>query len=79
MLEKKGHSFPNDIYGIGCVLYEMVIGEPPYFDEDMEQLYENIRNARLKFPGHLTKEIRSLISKMLERDIKSRIGVKDIN
>jgi len=32
MLEKKGVGLANDIYGIGCVLYEMIVGEPPYFD-----------------------------------------------
>jgi len=39
MLDKKGHGFSTDIYGIGCVLYEMVIGEPPYFDENIDQLF----------------------------------------
>ncbi len=74
MLNKKGHSFPTDIYGLGCLLYEMVIGEPPYYDENIEQMFDNIKNARLKFPGYLTKEIKSLISRMLERDVIKRIG-----
>lgn len=74
MLDKKGHGYPTDIYGIGCILYEMVVGEPPYYDESMEQMFDNIRNARLKFPGYLTKEIRGLIGRMLERDVSKRIG-----
>jgi serine/threonine protein kinase len=38
MLERKGVGFSSDIYGIGCVLYEMVVGEPPYYDDIMDNL-----------------------------------------
>lgn len=42
----------------------------------MDQMFDNIRNARLKFPGYMTKDIKSLISKMLDRDSTKRIGGK---
>jgi serum/glucocorticoid-regulated kinase 2 len=79
MLEKKGVGFSSDIYGIGCVLYEMLVGEPPYFDENLEKLLENIKNGKLRYTSNLTVETKSLISKLLERDINKRLGVKDIN
>lgn len=42
-------------------------------------MFENIKNARLKFPGYLSKEIKALISRMLDRDVTRRIGSSDIN
>jgi serum/glucocorticoid-regulated kinase 2 len=39
MLEKKGVGFANDIYGIGCVLFELTTGDPPYYDDNLEILY----------------------------------------
>jgi serum/glucocorticoid-regulated kinase 2 len=39
MLEKKGVGFSSDIYGIGCILFEMIVGEPPFFDEKLETLF----------------------------------------
>ncbi len=79
MLERKGVGFSTDIYGIGCVLYEMVVGEPPYYDEIMDNLMENIKGGKLRYPSYLSLQVKSLISKLLERNIQKRLGVKDIN
>lgn len=79
MLEKKGVGFSSDIYGIGCVLFEMLVGEPPYFDENLDILFENIKGGKLRFPGHITKEAKSLIIRLLEKDIKKRLGVKNMS
>lgn len=65
MLDKKGVGFEADIYGIGCVFYEMLVGEPPFFDDEIEVLYENIRNGKLKFPAGISKPAKSLISGLL--------------
>lgn len=78
MLERKGVGISSDIYGIGCVLYEMVVGQPPYFNEDMNKLFDNIKSGKLRFPSSLSFEVKSLISKLLDRDINRRLGVKNI-
>lgn len=57
----------------------MMVGEPPFFDENIDSLYDNIKNSRLKFPAGISKSAKSLISALLERNIKKRVGVKDIN
>ena len=57
----------------------MVVGDPPYFDEDMKVMFENIRVGKLKYPSYLSIEVKSLVSKLLERDVNKRLGCKDIN
>ena len=54
MLEKKGVGFESDLYGIGTVLFEMVVGEPPYFDENMDVMFENIKTGKLRYPSYLS-------------------------
>ena len=65
MLEKKGVGAEADIYGIGCIFYEMIVGQPPYFNEDLDQLFDNIKNGKLKFPSFISKQAKILITCLL--------------
>lgn len=40
-------------------------------------LYENIRTGKLRYPSYLSVEAKSLIGKLLEKDIGKRIGVRN--
>ncbi|CAD8097991.1 unnamed protein product [Paramecium sonneborni] len=76
ILSQKGAGKPSDIYGIGCVMFEMMTGESPYYNDDIQQMYKNIQSGTLKWPKKMSAEAKNLISKMLERDPNKRIGTK---
>ena len=57
----------------------MVVGDPPFFDEDFDTMFENIRSGKLRYPSCLSIEVKSLINRLLERDISKRLGTKDLN
>jgi len=67
MIKRNGHGKSIDWYLLGVVLYEMLVGVPPYFSSNKEELMNNIQRGKLKMPTYLSVEARELIKDV--RDI----------
>lgn len=74
MLKRSGHGKSVDWYLLGCLLYEMLVGIPPYYSNNKEQLYANIQNGPLKLPNYLSDEARNLLISLLNRNPYKRLG-----
>eukprot|EP00826_Nyctotherus_ovalis_P060087 TRINITY_DN8404_c0_g6_i1.p1 TRINITY_DN8404_c0_g6~~TRINITY_DN8404_c0_g6_i1.p1 ORF type:complete len:154 (-),score=35.15 TRINITY_DN8404_c0_g6_i1:146-607(-) len=74
VLRKSGHGKAVDWYHLGAMLYELVVGRPPYIAGTRDQLFKNIQIGPLALPKHLSKEARSLIVALLNRNPSKRLG-----
>jgi len=70
----KGHGKAVDWWALGILLYEMLVGYPPFYSDDRMVLYQNILAGRIEFPRHVNKHARDLISKLLQADLSRRLG-----
>ena len=61
MIKRSGHGKAVDWYLLGVVLYEMLVGVPPYFSSNKDELLSNIQRGKLKMPTSLSVEARELI------------------
>jgi len=72
MLKKQGVTKAGDVYQVGGVLYEMLVSIPPFYNDDMKTLFENIEKGKLKLPKFLSSEAKKCLQKMLHKDPKKR-------
>ena len=74
MLKRSGHGKSVDWYLLGVLLYEMLVGYSPYYNQNKEQLFYNIQNGVLKLPIGLSNEAKSLLISLLVRNPSKRLG-----
>jgi serine/threonine protein kinase len=68
MLKRSGHGKSVDWYLLGVMLYEMLVGIPPYYSNNKETLYDNIQNGPLKLPNFLSLDSRNLLIALMNRN-----------
>lgn len=56
----------------------MMVGIPPFYNDNMKILYENIEKGKLSLPKYLSKEARKVVQRMLNKDPKKRPTLDDL-
>lgn len=74
ILRRSGHGRTVDWYLLGVLLYEMLVGIPPYFDRDKYKLFDNIKRGPLQVPPDMPPNALDLIVQLLNRDPRKRLG-----
>jgi serum/glucocorticoid-regulated kinase 2 len=64
-----------DWWTLGVLLYEMLSGLPPFYDEVTDKMYEKILKNPLVFGDDIGEHARSILSGLLTRDPTQRLGV----
>jgi len=72
-----GHGKAVDWWALGILLYELTVGIPPFYSQNVNEMYRKIQEAPLLFPPNLSNPCKDLITKLLERNPKKRLGASD--
>ena len=79
IFKKEGYNTKSDIWSLGVILYEMCTFNKPFDDENQDNLYQKIINAKYASIGNkYSKELIALIDEMLRIKPEERISIKDI-
>uniref|UniRef100_A0A8C2QJC7 non-specific serine/threonine protein kinase n=1 Tax=Cricetulus griseus TaxID=10029 RepID=A0A8C2QJC7_CRIGR len=74
VLEDNDYGRAVDWWGLGVVMYEMMCGRLPFYNQDHEKLFELILMEEIRFPRTLGPEAKSLLSGLLKKDPTQRLG-----
>ncbi|XP_076217446.1 serine/threonine-protein kinase PLK2-like isoform X1 [Aptenodytes patagonicus] len=78
VLNKQGHGCESDIWALGCVMYTMLLGRPPFETTNLKETYRCIREARYSLPSSLLAPAKHLIASMLSKNPEDRPSLDEI-
>lgn len=72
------HDYRVDIWALGILMYEFLVGRPPFEAVDQKQTYKRISHIDIKFPVDLDESACDLIGRMLQKKPEDRISLNDV-
>lgn len=83
MIDEKGHNKAVDYWALGVLIYEMIVGIPPFYNKDRNKMFAQIQAKSVKFPDKklhgisVSEEAKSIINALLEKEPSKRLGMKE--
>ncbi|RHY32719.1 hypothetical protein DYB32_002301 [Aphanomyces invadans] len=78
MVENKPHDEMVDVWTLGILMYEFLVGTPPFEGEGTTETYQRITSVDLQFPPHVSALARDLLTKILRKNPQDRLALDKI-
>lgn len=74
VIRNSGHGYPVDWWAFGILLYEFLVGQPPFWDSNPMRIYNKIVECKISFPSSISPAAESLINALIVKDPSRRLG-----
>jgi protein kinase A len=74
VIQSKGYGRAVDWWSLGILIFEMLAGYPPFYDDDHLKLYEKILQGKIKWPSYFDPNAKDLLQHLLTNDLSRRYG-----
>ncbi|KAH8423463.1 cAMP-dependent protein kinase [Aspergillus melleus] len=74
VIHNSGHGLAVDWWALGILIYEFLVGQPPFWDQNPMRIYEQIVEGRLRFPQGMSPAAQNIISLLCKTNPTERLG-----
>lgn len=78
MIEDSPHDEKVDLWSLGVLCYELLVGKPPFETPSHDATYKKILSCDYRFPSNLLPEACDLISKLLRKNSHERLSLEQV-
>ena len=78
LLKEKEYSYEVDIWALGIIIYQILIGKTPFETNDFSELLQKVKRMEYTFPINIDNDAKDLISKILVEDPLKRLTLDKI-
>lgn len=78
IVTRQGHNKKVDVFSLGCVLYTMLAGKPPFDTESTRETLQRVRDLQFDMPAGLSVEAENLIRRLIQKSPTRRPTLEDV-
>ncbi|KAI4882880.1 hypothetical protein NFI96_013096 [Prochilodus magdalenae] len=78
MIEGKTHDEKVDLWSLGVLCYEFLVGRPPFETKSHEETYRKISRVEFTYPAHVSEGSRDLINRLLKHNPMHRLPIQGV-
>lgn len=78
VLHRQGHGPESDVWSLGCVMYTLLCGNPPFETSDLKETYRCIKQVEYTLPASLSTSAKQLLLGILRRNPQERLSLDEI-
>uniref|UniRef100_A0A182KGS1 Serine/threonine-protein kinase PLK4 n=1 Tax=Anopheles christyi TaxID=43041 RepID=A0A182KGS1_9DIPT len=75
---RASHSLPADVWGLGCMLYTLLVGKPPFDTNGVKSTLAKVVMSNYDLPSHLSSDVSDLIQRLLKKNPAERIKLEEV-
>mmetsp|Transcript_91090 Transcript_91090/g.181110 ORF Transcript_91090/g.181110 Transcript_91090/m.181110 type:complete len:384 (-) Transcript_91090:268-1419(-) len=74
IIQSKGHGKAVDWWALGVLMFEMLAGYPPFFDNTPFGIYQKVLAGKIEYPRHFDVKVKDILKRLLTYDRNKRLG-----